>query len=131
MLNKRYIQRYFQRYVQNVIFMKNIFSSSFFRQIVNVFLCITQLGFCCVYFVFVGQNLKLVMDHHFGQLDYIAYMAMVLLPMMGLCSIRNLRYLAPVSMIANILQFLGLIFTFFYLLQDLPRTWERKAFASW
>lgn len=103
----------------------------FDRKIINVFLCITQLGFCCVYFVFVAQNLKMVLDHHFGALDYHIYMAIVLPPMLALCSIRNLRYLSPISMLANVLQFSGLIFTFYYLLQDLPKSWERKAFASW
>ena len=28
-----------------------------FRGIINVFLCFTQLGFCCVYFVFIPQNI--------------------------------------------------------------------------
>ena len=59
------------------------FQILFFRKVVNVFLCITQLGFCCVYFVFVSQNLKMVMDHHFGAVDYHAYMAIVLIPMLG------------------------------------------------
>lgn len=101
------------------------------RKTVNVFLCITQLGFCCVYFVFVSQNVKQVMDHHFTPLNYHIYMLMVLIPMLALCSIRNLRHLGPVSMLANVLQFGGLGCTFFYLLQDLPFSWDRKQYATW
>ena len=71
------------------------------------------------------------MDHHFGHMDYHFYMLLLLLPMLALCSIKDLKYLAPISMVANCLQIFGLVFIFFYLLQDLPKTWERKAFASW
>lgn len=30
----------------------------FFKQLVNVKMFIAQLGFCCVYFVFMADNLK-------------------------------------------------------------------------
>lgn len=33
---------------------------TFFRLIVNIFLCISQLGIACVYFVFIGDNLRQV-----------------------------------------------------------------------
>jgi len=101
------------------------------RFTVNIFLCITQLGFCCVYFVFVAQNIQQVFDHYFGKVDYHVYMAVILGPQLLLCGIRNLKYLSPFSMLANLLQFIALGCIFYYLLQDLPYTWERKAFASW
>jgi len=100
------------------------------RKTINTFLCITQLGFCCVYFVFVSQNLKQVFDHYFGALDFHWYMLIILLPMLGLVSIRNLKYLSPISMLANILQFVGLGIIFYYLVQDLSYTWEVKYVAS-
>lgn len=28
-----------------------------FRKIVNLFVCVTQFGFCCVYFVFISTNM--------------------------------------------------------------------------
>ena len=57
-------------------------------------------------------------------------MSITLLPMLLLVSIRNLKYLSPVSMLANILQFVGLGIIFYYLLQDIPPVSQRKVFAS-
>merc|ERR1719260_732473 len=101
------------------------------RTVIDVFLCITQLGFCCVYFVFVSQNLEQIFNHYYGEINYHIYMAIILVPMLLLASIRNLKYLSPISMLANILQFIGLGIIFYYLLQDIPYSWERKSFASW
>ena len=72
-----------------------------------------------------------VLNHYFGELDYRVYMAVTLLPMLLLVSIRNLKYLSPVSMLANLLQFVGLGIIFYYLLQDIPLVSERKVFATW
>ena len=56
-------------------------------------------------------------------------MAVTLLPMLGLASVRNMKYLSPVSMLANMLQFIGLGITFYYLLIDIPQVSERKYVA--
>ena len=56
-------------------------------------------------------------------------MAVTLLPMMGLASVRNMKYLSPVSMLANMLQFIGLGISFCYLLMDIPQVSERKYVA--
>merc|ERR1719195_2118636 len=51
------------------------------RKVVEVFLCITQLGFCCIYFVFVSQNLEQIFNHWYGEMDYHLYMLIILVPM--------------------------------------------------
>lgn len=34
--------------------------SKFVKFIVNVLICITQLGFCCIYFVFIAESFQQV-----------------------------------------------------------------------
>ena len=58
-------------------------------------------------------------------------MAIILLTVLPLCSIRNLKYLSPISMLANAIQFVGVGLIFSYLLKDTPSTSERRSFASW
>lgn len=106
--------------------------ASLARQLINVFLCITQLGFCCVYFVFVAVNLRQVVAHYTEvELDKRVYLLAMLLPMIGLNLLRNLKYLTPVSLFASVLTVTGLVMTFHFLLHDLPRTDTVNGYATW
>lgn len=100
------------------------------RNAITIFLCLTQFGFCCVYFVFVSQNLKLVCDHHFGKLDYHIYMVIVLPLVCMICSVRDLKNLSSLSVVANFLQLVALGLMFIYLGRDLTPTWDRKMVAD-
>lgn len=94
------------------------------RQIINIFLCITQLGFCCVYFVFVAVNLQEVVAHYYVKLDIRVYLLAMLIPMIALNLLKNLKYLTPVSLFAAVLTVIGNVMCDFYLpdeeLQILP-----------
>ncbi|XP_026732940.1 proton-coupled amino acid transporter-like protein CG1139 [Trichoplusia ni] len=101
------------------------------RNIVNVFLVITQLGFCCVYFLFVATNLQDTMHFFHINLSVHVYLALLFPPILALAVVKNLKYLTPVSLIASIMTAWGLVITFYYIFQDLPPTNTVKAFSSW
>ena len=105
--------------------------ASIAKTVIDVLLCITQLGFCCVYFVFISQNLQQIVGHYYGEIDYKVFMTIILIPMLLLANIRNLKNLSPVSLLANILQLLCVVIIFYYVFQDVPNPSERKLFATW
>lgn len=105
--------------------------STFMRKMVNIFLCITQLGFCCVYFVFISTNMKQVLDAHGIEMDVHQHMAVVLIPIMLSTWIRNLKYLVPISSIANFLVIAGYVATMYIMSHDVPSIYERRYIADW
>ncbi|XP_025831950.1 proton-coupled amino acid transporter-like protein pathetic isoform X2 [Agrilus planipennis] len=105
--------------------------SRIFKISINSFLCITQIGFCCVYFVFVAANLQEVIKHYIVDISVHWYLVFLLPPMIVLNWLKNLKYLAPVSFFASILTCTGLAITFFYMLQGLPNTSSIKASTNW
>ncbi|XP_076335122.1 proton-coupled amino acid transporter 2-like isoform X2 [Tachypleus tridentatus] len=97
------------------------------RKTINVFLLLTQFGFCCVYFLFVATNIqKLVCG--WADRDPIGiygYLTIILPFMVFFNFIKSLRTLAVVSTIANILQSLGICIIFYNLFHQLPSTSSR------
>lgn len=110
--------------------------SKFAKAMINMFLVIDLLGCCCVYIVFVSKNLKQVVDVYTKEQPWIydtdlrVYMAVLLPLLILICLIRNLKYLSPLSMIANILVAVSIGITFYYIFSDLPSIGERDAIAS-
>ncbi|CAG9837692.1 unnamed protein product [Diabrotica balteata] len=105
--------------------------SVFARKLVNTFLCVTQLGFCCVYFVFISDNIKQVLHSHGYEVDVHVLMAIILIPILLPCLVRNLKYLAPFSTLANILMILGIIIVLYHAISDgLPSITQRIYVAN-
>ncbi|XP_044766732.1 proton-coupled amino acid transporter-like protein pathetic isoform X2 [Coccinella septempunctata] len=95
--------------------------AQFAKSMINFFLVVDLLGCCCVYIGFVASNLKQVIDFNTGtDYDVRLYMAALLPILIAVNLIRNLKYLAPFSMLANLFIGAGMAITYYYLIQDLP-----------
>ncbi|ODM93718.1 Proton-coupled amino acid transporter 4 [Orchesella cincta] len=110
--------------------------SSFARMTIDAFLSVLQLGYCCVYFVFIAENLKQVIEHHMGfSWPLQGYIALLLVPMILLSYIRDLKLLAPFSTLANFFMAAALAIIFYYILRDplppLERPGISPIFATW
>uniref|UniRef100_A0A671UN89 Solute carrier family 36 member 1 n=1 Tax=Sparus aurata TaxID=8175 RepID=A0A671UN89_SPAAU len=108
------------------------------KQTVNLFLIITQLGFCCVYFVFLSDNIKQVVEaanattfscqmNHTNQTQVLVpsfdsrlYMLCFLPAVILLVFTPNLKYLAPLSLVANLVMTASLVLIYFYSITVLP-----------
>ncbi|XP_030035360.1 proton-coupled amino acid transporter-like protein CG1139 isoform X1 [Manduca sexta] len=82
---------------------------------VDVFLVVYQLGICCVYIVFIAENIKKIVDPHYG-MPVEVHMLIILVPLIAFNLIPSLKLLAPFSALANVLTFVGLGIVVYYLL---------------
>merc|ERR1711892_998841 len=86
------------------------------RRLINIFLCMSQIGSNAVYILFVAQNIMPIAETYFDLgWNYRLYIALLLIPVITICSIKNLKYLSPCSILANILEFVGLGIIFYYI----------------
>lgn len=97
--------------------------------IVNVFLLTYQMGTCCVYFVFISENVKKVAESYLPGYSIQMYMLAFLIPIMLLNSIKNLKRLAPVSSIANVITVISYGIIAYYLFENNPTLENRNAFG--
>ncbi|XP_031828390.1 solute carrier family 36 member pathetic [Nomia melanderi] len=94
------------------------------RYLIQISLFATYFGTCSVYTVIVAANFNQIIEHYAdvpeGEFSIRLTTACLLIPMILLSWIPNLKYLAPVSMVANIFMGTGLGITFYYLVWDFP-----------
>ncbi|XP_071786821.1 proton-coupled amino acid transporter 1-like [Asterias amurensis] len=90
--------------------------------IVNGFLIFTQLGFCCVYFLFMADNIRQIYCTYYGaSVPSLQIFLLMLLPLVLIyCYIRNLDDLAPFSTLANVLTIVGILIIYEYLVSHIP-----------
>ncbi|XP_012216315.1 proton-coupled amino acid transporter-like protein pathetic [Linepithema humile] len=100
---------------------------------VNVALCATYVGGTCVYIVFIASSLKQVTDFRTGRNINIRLYIVSLIPALILLGqVRNLKYLVPFSLLANIFMLSGFSITLYYVFSSIQ--WNNnpnvKLFAS-
>ncbi|XP_041919443.1 proton-coupled amino acid transporter 4 isoform X2 [Alosa sapidissima] len=105
------------------------------RLLVSFFLVLTQLGFCSVYFVFLAENIKQVVEGNRGNgeegIDVRLYM-LFLLPLLVVMSfIRDLRNMAVLSALANTAMAISLIFIFNFITSDVGDPGRLPFVSSW
>ncbi|KAF5913274.1 proton-coupled amino acid transporter 2 [Diceros bicornis minor] len=116
------------------------------RHMVIFFLIVTQLGFCCVYIVFLADNLKQVVEAvnsttnncRYNEtvvptptMDSRLYMLTFLPFLVLLVFVRNLRLLTIFSMLANISMLVSLVILTQYIVQGIPDPRGLPLVASW
>lgn len=80
--------------------------------------------------VFVSENLQFVLSKHFGiEVTVIQVMTYVLIPLILINWVRDLKYLAPFSAIANVVTIVSFGIILYYIFRQAP-TLEGKRLAG-
>ncbi|CAH0547349.1 unnamed protein product [Brassicogethes aeneus] len=91
------------------------------RLLVLVGIFITYYATCSCYAVIVATNINFVAKEYMVEPPSLRLtISLLLVPLILLAYVPNLKYLAPISMVANAFMAVGLGITFYYLVNGLP-----------
>lgn len=100
-------------------------------RVVSVGMFITYFGACSAYTLIIAGNVSQIVTHYLAvSYDIRLYIVMLSVPVLLISFVPNLKYLAPVSMVANVLCAVGLSITVYYLVRDLPPIGEVEMVRS-
>ncbi|XP_047994978.1 proton-coupled amino acid transporter-like protein pathetic isoform X2 [Leguminivora glycinivorella] len=87
-----------------------------FRYMVDATICINLFGSCCVYSVIIARTIKQLLElgNVVAEANLRIYIACMLIPLVLIAMILNLKYLAPFSIVANILLILLAFSTIYF-----------------
>ncbi|KAL1117020.1 hypothetical protein AAG570_004348 [Ranatra chinensis] len=100
------------------------------RVTVKMFIVVTQMGFCSVYYVLVATTLHEVVLHYGYDIDARLYMVGVYVPIVMFCLIRSLKFLTPVSLASNLMLVVSISATIIISCFDLPEVQSRNIAAD-
>ncbi|GFG35003.1 hypothetical protein Cfor_01107 [Coptotermes formosanus] len=103
------------------------------RKFVNGSLVATVYSSLCVYVVFVASSIKQVGDYYMDYTDVLdirVYIPMLLVLLIPIGLIRDLKYLVPLSALANIFILSSFVITLYYIFRDILDTSDKKYIAN-
>lgn len=105
--------------------------ANFSRMFVNAALCATYIGGACVYVVFVSTSIKQLVDFHTGMTIPMRLYILTLIPaVLLLGQVRNLKFMVPFSIVANLSMMTGFALTLYYIFNDIKIPSHVKPIAS-
>ncbi|CAH1119693.1 unnamed protein product [Phaedon cochleariae] len=99
--------------------------------IVNMFLIIYQMGICTVYIVFIGDNIHIVLEGNNLEFDTRWIMLIFLLPLIFINYVRNLKLLAPLSILANCITLISFGLILYYMIKQDITLENRNVFGNY
>ncbi|OWR54221.1 putative proton-coupled amino acid transporter [Danaus plexippus plexippus] len=99
--------------------------SKIFRYAVDTVICIDLFGACCVYQIIIAKTIKEVVEASTEEQQYDLnrlrlYIFALLIPVLLLCMITTLKYLAPFTLIADVFIVACVVATIYYGYKSAP-----------